>query len=111
MTKNSNSTLNATKDRKKVRQLSKVDCNNHKSIRAIRYCDNCDQPFCNDCVNVYWTHNFLSYAYLGERKDFKKEYLCKLCMKKKRRKNLFLSGGVLFLLLIFILASIYNYTS
>ena len=74
----------------------------HKSIQAARMCDNCDLPFCNQCIVEYWSHNFISYAFLGSQKDFTKEYICKMCEKKKRRKSLYISILLLALIGMFI---------
>ena len=80
---------------KKIKIESRRNCTNHPETKATRICDQCDEPFCNDCMQEYWTHNFLSYAYLGEKKDFTKHWLCKNCLKKKRRKGLFTALFVL----------------
>lgn len=71
------------------------NCTIHTEKRAVRICDDCDMPYCNDCIKEYWTHNFLSYAYLGESKDFKKHWLCSNCMTKKRRKGVITAVFVL----------------
>lgn len=94
-----------TKDRK-IKLIRK--CINHPQKRAIRICDECDESFCNECLTEYWSHNFMSYAYMGEQKKFTKEYLCKNCERKKRRKGVFMASFLLILLLLFIGFSIYN---
>ena len=86
------------------------NCVNHEDKRATRTCDECDQPYCNDCMNEFWTHNFLSYAYLGEKKEFNKHWLCKDCVKKKRKKGVLTAVFVLvavFIIPVFVLISNY----
>lgn len=83
-------------------------CINHPEKRSIRYCEQCDEPFCNECVTEYWSHNFISYAYLGETKKFSKEYLCHACSAKKRRKGVFMASLLLIILFLFIGFSIFN---
>ena len=73
--------------KKTIKIASRTNCSIHTDIKSTRICEDCDLPYCNDCMSEYWTHNFLSYAYLGERKDFTKHWLCKRCVKKKRRKG------------------------
>ena len=89
--------LESTKSARKYR------CTLHKSVQAARMCDRCELPFCNECIIEYWSHNFLSYAYLGSQKNFTKEYICKHCEKKQRRKGLTISILVFILLGIAIL--------
>lgn len=95
---------------KKIKIETRRNCINHPEIKATRICDNCDEPFCNDCMNEYWSHNFLSYAYLGEQKDFRKSWLCNNCTKRKRRKGLlsaiFILVGV-FVIPVFVLITNY----
>jgi hypothetical protein len=76
-------------EKKKVKIDSRSNCTIHQEKKATRQCDDCDAPYCNECMTEYWTHNFLSYAYLGEKKDFSKFWLCKDCVRKKRRKGVF----------------------
>ena len=99
--------------KKKIKIETRTNCTIHSDIKSTRICENCDQPFCNDCMTEYWTHNFLSYAYLGEKKDFTKHWLCKNCLKKKRRKGVITSILVLigvFLIPIFVLIQNYHLT-
>ena len=99
--------------KKKIKIETLTNCTIHSDIKSTRICENCDQPFCNDCMTEYWTHNFLSYAYLGEKKDFTKHWLCKNCLKKKRRKGVITSILVLigvFLIPIFVLIQNYHLT-
>lgn len=95
-------TVKNTKDMKKtVKIISRTNCTIHPDVKSTRICEECDQPYCNDCVELYWTHNFLSYAYLGEHKDFTKHWLCKRCVKKKRRKGVM--TAILILLGVFVI--------
>lgn len=80
----------------KIKIEKRSNCNNHPDIKATRVCDDCDEPFCNECIEEHWTHNFLSYAYLGEKKDFTRYWLCKNCLSKKRRKGI---ASALFILI------------
>ena len=90
-----------------IRKIKRQKCLNHPDKSAVRFCDRCDEPFCKECINEYWSHNFLGYAYLGEQKDFRKEYLCEDCERIKRRKGLYLSSSILIILSIAIMAFIY----
>lgn len=94
------------KDKKIKKNLIREKCQNHPDKSAVRYCDRCELSFCNDCIKEYWSHNFLSYAYLGESKDFNKEYLCFDCEKSIRRKGLTLSIVILAILSLAILSFI-----
>ena len=93
-------------NKKMKKKLKRETCQNHPDKSAVRYCDRCDQAFCNDCIKEYWSHNFLSYAYLGESKDFHKEYLCVDCERSIRRKGLTLSVVILMILSLAILSFI-----
>lgn len=98
--------------KKSIKIESRNTCTNHAEIRATRICDDCDLPYCNQCIKEYWTHNFLSYAYLGEQKDFRKHWLCNNCLKKKRRKGLLTAIAVLFgVIIIPVALLITNYKS
>lgn len=99
----------SSKNKKKNESKIKFNkCFNHPGKRAIRYCENCDNSYCNDCLIEFWSHNFISYAYLGEEKNFRKEFLCKNCAKKKRRKGVLMATSLLIILSLFIGFSIYN---
>ena len=98
--------------KKSIKIESRNTCTNHAEIRATRICDDCDLPYCNQCIKEYWTHNFLSYAYLGEQKDFRKHWLCNNCLKKKRRKGLLTAIAVLLgVIIIPVALLITNYKS
>ena len=91
---------------------SRNNCTIHSEKRAVRICDDCELPYCNDCIKEYWTHNFLSYAYLGESKDFKKHWLCIDCMNRKRKKGVLTAIFILFgVIILTVLMLIYNYMS
>lgn len=92
-----------------TRSIRRQKCNNHPDRRGLRFCESCDQPFCKECIEEFWAHNFLSYAFLGEKKDFSKEYLCSNCVKKKRRRGVLIATSLLVLFGIFIIASIFNF--
>ena len=97
--------------KKKLKIEPRTYCVNHTEIKSTRICEDCDQPYCNECMTEYWTHNFLSYAYLGEKKDFKKHWLCKNCLRKKQRRGvltaLFILLGV-FVIPIIVLIQNYH---
>ena len=106
MAATSESGLITFNDKKLIKKLKREKCQNHPDKSAIRFCDRCDLAFCNDCIKEYWSHNFLSYAYLGESKDFNKEYLCIDCERSIRRKGLILSTTILIILSLAILSFI-----
>lgn len=88
--------------------FKRLKCANHPERRAIRFCDRCDKPYCQECTRQYWSHNYIRYAFLGEQKRFDKEYLCVNCEKAKRRRGIAVTSVLLVIIVIFILGSIYN---
>ena len=96
--------------KKKFKIESRTNCTIHSDVKSTRICEDCDLPYCNDCMTEYWTHNFLNYAYFGEKKNFKKHWLCRTCLRKKKRKGLLTAIFILFgVFVIPIIVLIQNY--
>ncbi|OLS19958.1 MAG: hypothetical protein HeimC3_42840 [Candidatus Heimdallarchaeota archaeon LC_3] len=89
---------NIVNEKKILKEVQKSYCVLHTKRRAYRLCDNCYLPYCKEDIVESWSHNFLSYAYLGSKKEFKKQSLCKSCERRKRRNSV---GFAVFLLIVF----------
>jgi hypothetical protein len=81
-----------------LKEVRRSYCVIHTSRKAYRLCGHCQQPYCKEDIVESWSQNFLSYAYLGSKKEFSKEYLCRYCEKRKRIRNV---GFATFLLILF----------
>lgn len=96
--------MNSMKNEQRIlKEISKSYCTLHSSRRAYRLCENCQNPYCKDDIVEFWSHNFLSYAYLGSKKEFTKEYLCRECERKKRIRKVAFATFLLIIFGIFIL--------
>ena len=85
-------------EKKILKEVQKSYCVLHTKRRAYRLCENCDLPHCKDDIVESWSHNFLSYAYMGSKKEWKRQYLCRACEKSKRQRTLFFSVFLLIIL-------------
>ena len=63
-------------------------CKNHLTTKAVYMCEKCDGFFCDKCIVDYWSHKFLSYAFVGQKKYFIQEFICKRCEKSSRIKGI-----------------------
>ncbi|MFW9929993.1 MAG: hypothetical protein ACFFD1_11425 [Candidatus Thorarchaeota archaeon] len=92
-----------------IKEAKKNFCVLHTNRKAYRFCDRCDFAYCKEDLVESWSHNFLQYAFLGEKdNEFEKRYLCIYCEKKVRRRRVAFATFLLILFLLFILAMIYN---
>ena len=91
--------MTTTKNEQRIlKEVRKSYCTLHTSRRAYRLCENCNDPFCKEDIVESWSQNFLSYAYMGSKREFTKEYLCQRCERKKRIRYV---GFATFLLILF----------
>ena len=86
---------NEKRDRLIQKELKKSYCVIHINRRGYRKCESCGLIYCKEDIVESWSTNFLSYAFMGQKKDFKKEYLCKSCERSKRRKSVFFATFLL----------------
>ena len=84
--------------------VDKRTCIIHIARPAARFCESCDRPFCREDLVEYYSGNFVSYAFLGAKREYTKSYLCKACERSKRVKSVSVASVILIIFLLGILA-------
>ena len=64
--------------------------------QAKSICEKCNQVFCLDHINVYWSQNFLQHAFVGQKRKFLSKNLCNKCERNNRVIGVFLAFFLLF---------------
>ena len=75
--------------------IENFNCKNHLTTKASYMCGKCENFFCNECIVEYWSHNFLSYAFVGQKKYFIQEFICKRCERLSRIKGIVIALALL----------------
>lgn len=77
------------------RFIEKFYCKKHATTKAAFMCEKCKNFFCKECIVEYWSHNFLSYAFVGQKKYFIQEFICKSCERSSRIKGVIIAIALL----------------
>ena len=71
-------------------------------------CDRCGRSLCNECSRIGWKSNFLSSAFLAQKKNDEKTVHCPHCSKISIIQNLIIYGGLLGIFMIIIASLIFG---
>ncbi len=59
-------------------------CKNHPQRRADTQCQKCKEYYCTQCVEDVWKETRIVEQALGQKREFKRQFLCKKCERRDR---------------------------